>query len=188
MTGTPSSAFRPQNEILVRPLREEDLPDLEWDGEYVHFRDLYRRAYEDMLLGSRLMMVAEVPVTGEIIGQVFLQYSSGDPRFADGRTRGYIYALRVKRPYQNQGIGRRLIGAAEENLREKGLRVATIGVAKTNTGAQRLYQRLGYRIREEDAGRWTYQDEKGHLREVNEPSWLMEHSLDSQASQARGEG
>jgi ribosomal protein S18 acetylase RimI-like enzyme len=120
--------------------------------------------------------------TGEIVGQVFLQYASDDPRFADGLTRGYIYALRVKAAYQNQGIGRQLIQEAEGHLRQKGMRLATIGVAKSNAGAQRLYERLGYRVLGEDAGCWTYLDEKGNLREVNEPSWLMGGPLDSGVS------
>jgi ribosomal protein S18 acetylase RimI-like enzyme len=188
MTEVKTTPLRPQDEILIRPLREEDLPALEWDGEYVHFRTLYRRAYEEMLLGSRLMMVAVNETTDEIVGQVFVQYSSDDPRFADGRTRGYVYALRVKVAYQNRGIGRRLIHTAEDVLRQKGMRAATIGVAKANTGAQRLYERLGYQVLGEDAGRWTYLDERGNLREVNEPSWLMEHILESMASRGRPGG
>jgi ribosomal protein S18 acetylase RimI-like enzyme len=179
MTGERTRPLEPPDQVLIRVLREEDLPALEWNGEYTHFRNLYRRTFEEMLQGVRLMMVATQAASGEIIGQVFLQYASGDPRFADGRTRGYIYALRVKAAYQNHGIGRRLIREAEAHLRQKGMRVATIGVAKSNAAAQRLYERLGYRVLGEDAGRWTYLDERGNLREVNEPSWLMEHRLDS---------
>ncbi|MGA2111851.1 MAG: N-acetyltransferase [Anaerolineales bacterium] len=188
MREAPTTPPQPQGEIVIRPLREEDLLDLEWDGEYVHFRNLYRRAYEEMLQGLRLMMVAVDGTTGEIVGQVFVQYSSGDPRFADGRTRGYIYALRVKAGYQNRGIGHQLIQAAEDNLRQKGMRTATIGVAKSNTGAQRLYEHIGYRVLGEDAGRWSYLDERGHLQEVNEPSWVMEHLLESKASRGRAGG
>jgi ribosomal protein S18 acetylase RimI-like enzyme len=175
----------PRDKILIRLLREEDLPALEWEGEYTHFRNLYRRTYEEMLEGVRLMMVAVQAATGEMVGQVFLQYSSGDPRFADGRTRGYIYALRVKPAYQNRGIGAHLIQQAEANLRHRGMRVATIGVAKANAAARRLYERLGYRVLGEDAGRWTYLDERGNLREVDEPSWLMERSLDAQGANGK---
>jgi ribosomal protein S18 acetylase RimI-like enzyme len=181
MTEEKTQPLAPPEQVVIRVLREEDLPALEWEGEYKHFRNLYRRTYEEMLEGVRLMMVAVCSATDEVVGQVFLQYSSGDPRFADGRTRGYIYALRVKGPYQNQGIGAHLIREAEAKLRQKGMRVATIGVAKSNAAAQRLYERLGYHVLGEDAGRWTYLDERGNLREVNEPSWLMERPLDWRA-------
>ena len=186
MTEAKTTTPQPQDQVSIRPLREEDLPDLEWDGEYVHFRNLYRRAYEEMLSGSRVMLVAVEGSSGGIVGQIFIQYSSGDPRFADGRTRGYLYALRVKPAYQNRGIGRQLIHAAEDNLRQKGMRVATIGVAKTNIRAQRLYARLGYHVLGEDAGRWTYLDEQDNLREVNEPSWLMERPLILKVARDRG--
>ena len=32
--------------FTIRPLQEEDLPALEWDGEYLHFRLLYRSHYK----------------------------------------------------------------------------------------------------------------------------------------------
>ena len=37
---------------------EEDLPKLEWYGEYLHFRRVFRRAYDDQLAGRRLMLLA----------------------------------------------------------------------------------------------------------------------------------
>jgi ribosomal protein S18 acetylase RimI-like enzyme len=167
----------PLLEFTIRPLREEELPALEWDGEYAHFRHLFRQSFEEMQLGQRIMLVAYAADSGALAGQVFLQFISSDPKYADGASRGYLYALRVKPAYQNRGLGRQLILAAEEQLRGRGMLVSTIGVAKDNMRAQRLYERMGYEIVGEDPGRWTYVDHLGHLREVNEPSWLMAHEL-----------
>ena len=165
------------DKFIVRPLREEELPALEWEGEYAHFRHLFRQSFEEMQLGQRVMLVAYAAGSGALAGQVFVQFISSDPKYADGASRGYLYALRVKSEYQNRGLGRQLIQAAEEQLRGRGMQVSTIGVAKDNPRAQRLYEQMGYQIVGEDPGRWTNVDHHGQLREVNEPSWLMAHEL-----------
>jgi ribosomal protein S18 acetylase RimI-like enzyme len=164
-------------EFVIRPLREDELPALEWEGEYTHFRNLFQQSFEEMQLGQRVMLVAYAAGSGAMAGQVFVQFISADPKYADGASRGYLYALRVKPAYQNRGLGRQLIQAAEERLRARGMDVSTIGVAKDNMRAQKLYERMGYQIVGEDPGRWTYVDHQGGVREVNEPSWLMAHEL-----------
>ncbi len=166
-----------ERDFLVRRLEERDLPALEWDGTFLHFRNLFRQAYEDMRLGTRLLLVMEHGQSGEIVGQIFLQWNSSDPRFADGRRRGYLYSLRVKPAFQRRGLGTRLIRAAEDALREHGMDTASIGVEKDNPEARLLYERHGYRIIAEDPGCWSYTDHLGKRQEVKEPAWLMEKKL-----------
>jgi len=164
-------------EFLVRRLEERDLPALEWNGEFLHFRNLFRQAYEDMRLGTRWLLVMEHRPSGDIVGQIFIQWNSNDPRFADGRRRGYLYSLRVKLAFQRRGLGTRLIDAAEEELRQRGMDTASIGVEKDNRDARSLYERQGYRIIAEDPGLWSYTDHLGRRQEVSEPAWLMEKKL-----------
>ena len=64
-TDHPSRA--PLDEILVRELKKKDLPALEWDGEYTHFRNVYRGVYQRTRLGTAAAWVAESPVDG-IVG------------------------------------------------------------------------------------------------------------------------
>jgi ribosomal protein S18 acetylase RimI-like enzyme len=163
-----------EDEFVIRPLLEEDLPALEWDGVYVHFRQLFRQAYEDMRLGTRLSLVLKHRTSGEMVGQVFIQWNSSDPRFADGRRRGYLYALRIKPAFRQRGLGSRMIQAAEDELRRRGMDMASIGVEKDNPRARGLYERHGYRILAEDPGHWFYTDHQGNVQEVIEPAWLME--------------
>lgn len=47
--------------------------------------------------------------------------------------------------YRSQGIGTRLIAAAEQMARERGFREVCVGVDIENTRARSLYERLGYR-------------------------------------------
>lgn len=159
----------------IRAALASDLPKLEWGGQYTHFRDIFRRTFEEQQHRRRLMLVADVG--GYPVGQVFLQFSSGDLSFADGRDRAYLYSLRVMEPFQRRGLGTRLIGAAEELLRERGFHWTTIAAARDNAAAQRLYQRLGYRIFTEDPGRWDYVDHEGKLRTVVEPCYVMEKRI-----------
>ena len=174
MTSAPNML---DGEFIVRRLEEQDLPALEWDGAFLHFRNLFRHSFEDMRLGIRLLLVMEHRPSGAIVGQVFLQWNSSDPRFADGRRRGYLYSLRVKPAFQRRGLGTRLMDAAEEELRQRGMDTASIGVEKDNRDARALYERQGYHIIAEDPGTWSYIDHLGRRQEVVEPAWLMEKKL-----------
>jgi ribosomal protein S18 acetylase RimI-like enzyme len=173
--------FRPgladPDAFVIRPIEERDLAALEWDGAYLHFRRLFRQAYQDMRIGTRQLLMMEHTATGEMIGQVFIQWSSSDPRFADGTHRGYLYALRIKPAFQSRGLGTRMLIAAESELRRRGMDTASIGVEKDNPRARALYERQGYRIIADDPGRWSYLDHEGIIREVLEPAWLMEKRI-----------
>lgn len=165
------------DEFVIRPVEERDLAALEWDGAFLHFRQLFRQAYEDMRLGTRYLLMMEHAPSGEMVGQVFIQWNSSDPRFADGRRRGYLYALRIKPNYRERGLGTRIICAAEDVLRKRGMDTASIGVEKDNPRARALYERSGYRVIADDPGRWSYIDHEGNRQEVLEPAWLMEKKL-----------
>jgi ribosomal protein S18 acetylase RimI-like enzyme len=162
-------------EVLIRQAREGDLSALEWEGRYQHFRRLYRRAMSQAKLGHRILLVAEVD--GRIVGQIFAQLASGRADLADGASSGYLYAFRVRPNYRNQGIGTRLIESAQDELRRRGFRRVVIAVAKTNMGARRLYEKLGYKRFAEDPGEWSYIDHEGKLRHVSEPAYVLEREL-----------
>jgi len=162
-------------EALIRHAREGDLAALEWEGRYQHFRRLYRRAMSQAKLGQRILLVAEAD--GRIVGQIFVQLTSGRAELADGASSGYLYAFRVRPSYRNQGIGTRLIESAEQELVRRGFRRIVIAVAKDNSGARRLYEKLGYQRFAEDPGEWSYIDHEGTLRHVSEPAYVLEKTL-----------
>lgn len=161
--------------VVIRPLEERDLPALEWDGEYRHYRAVFRSNFEDAQRGQRLMLVAVQQ--DRMLGQIFVQLNSADRQYADGRHRGYLYALRVRPAWRGQGLGRRLVSAAETQLLRRGYSTAVIAVAKHNERARTLYLRLGYRIFAEDPGIWVFTDADGREQRVEEPAWLMEKWL-----------
>lgn len=163
--------------VLIRAATEADLPALEWDGEYRHFRRVYRAAMNEALQDRRMVLVAEV--AGEVVGQLFVQLENVQLDPGGRRPTGYLYALRVRPPFRNQGIGTALVTYAEDNLRERRFVRAAIAVAKDNAGALRLYRRLGYEVFGEDPGNWSYVDDEGQLRHVLEPSYLLDKELAS---------
>lgn len=161
--------------VLIRPATEADLPALEWDGEYRHFRRVYRAALNEARQDRRMVLVAEVG--GDVVGQLFVQLENVQLDPGGRRPTGYLYALRVRPSFRNQGIGTALVARAEGDLRTRKFVRAAIAVAKDNGGALRLYHRLGYEMFGEDPGNWSYIDDEGHLRHVFEPSFLLDKDL-----------
>lgn len=162
--------------IRIRRMTREDLPDLEWDGEFTHFRNVYKNVYYRMQHGTAEAWVAELP-QAEIIGQVFLQLESDRPELADGWNRAYLYSFRIKPPYRNHGLGTRMLHVLEEYLIAKRFTRLTLNVARDNPDAIRLYKRHGFQIVAEEPGIWSYIDHQGQWKTVEEPSWRMEKRL-----------
>lgn len=163
-------------DLMVRRAGREDLPSLEWDGEYAHFRNLYKDTYQTVEKGHAVMWVSEVPAAG-VIGQLFVSYWGARSELADGCTRAYLYGFRVRPAYRNRGVGTYMMRVAEEDLAGRGFSRVTLNVAQENVGAQRFYARLGYQIVAADPGRWSYLDHLGKRRTVDEPAWRMEKVL-----------
>lgn len=163
-------------EVVIRPVKPTDLLHLEWEGEYRHFRRLYNEIYQSAIRGKAIMWVADLPGVG-LIGQLFVQLTSGRTELADGSTRAYIYGFRIKPDYRRQGLGRRMLHAAEKDLCERHFQRVTLNVGQDNPQARRLYEQLGYRVVGTDPGKWHYIDHQGNRRDVLEPAWRMEKIL-----------
>jgi ribosomal protein S18 acetylase RimI-like enzyme len=164
--------------VIVRQLRKGDLQALEWNGEFTHFRRLYRQSFESANRGRSVLWVIEYPGKG-IIGQLFVQLESGRKELADGSQRAYIYAFRVQPAYRNHGIGTSVLLFVEKDLRARGFKSVTLNVNRENAGARRLYEHLGYQVVADEPGIWSYIDHEGRTRHVNEPSWRMEKTFES---------
>ncbi len=168
-TIEPVPSMSVQLDISFRLARADDLPKLEWYGQYTHFREVFRRTYREQVNGTRLMLIADC--NHFPIAQLFMQVG------AKKQKRTYFYSFRVMEHFRGQGIGSRLLEEAETIALAYGYHGATIAAAKNNLRARDLYQRLGYRIVSEDEGRWSYNDHEGRTRHVHEPCWVLEKRL-----------
>lgn len=162
--------------VVIRHLDSSDLPELEWGGEYVHFRRLFQDAYEYAQQGRSILWVADLSEKG-VIGQLFIQLFSGRRELADGHNRAYIYGFRIKPAYRRAGLGQRMMEIAEQELISLGYQIVTLNVGQNNPDARRLYEKLGYKVVAGEPGRWSYIDHQGNRREVDEPAWRMEKRL-----------
>ncbi len=171
MTSQDSHQGSPQG-VVIRQVRKEDLPGLEWKGEYIHYRRLFAQAYQEAVDGNAVLWLCEMSLSG-IIGQAFVQLLSQNLDLADGSMRAYVHGVRVMPEYQNQGIGTRLMNIIEQDLLERGFKEIVLNVSRENSGGLRLYRRLGYRIIGADAGEWSYIDHRGVRCFVKEPAWRM---------------
>jgi ribosomal protein S18 acetylase RimI-like enzyme len=161
--------------VIVRQATRDDVYRLEWDGQFTQFRNLFRRAYKEQQNGRRLMLVADY--NGYPIGRLFVLFTSSDNFIANGSTRAYLYSFYIMTPFRGLGIGSHMVRYAEAVLIERGFQFATIAVAKQNSGALRLYERLHYTHVREDPGRWSYTDHIGRTHRVQEPCWILEKAL-----------
>lgn len=169
-----STDFSPPQlgDINIRLATQADLPFMEWEGEYTHFRRVYARAWQRAERGDALLWVAER--NDRLVGQLFvLLRSEYDPESADGQNRGFIHSFRVRSELRGLGLGSRLLFAAESDLVARGFQWAYLHVAHDNPDGIRLYERHGYQRIIPVKGEWVYEDHLGREQRVSEPGWRM---------------
>ena len=160
-------------DLRIREATEADLPGMEWEGEYIHFRKVYRDAMKEAKQRRRVILVADVG--NELVGQIFVNYYSTWRMAQPGLLTGYLHSFRVKPTYRNRGIGGYLIQTAE--LVERHFQRVVISVAKMNDAALRLYKNHGYAILREDPGRWSFLDHQNQVQHISEPAYILQKLL-----------
>ncbi len=95
----------------------------------------YESSYE--ILGDPTREIYVAKVGEEIAGFVIL--------LMHGAFVGYIQTICMAPEHRNRGLGRRLLSFAEERIFRESPNVF-LCVSSFNTGAQRLYLRLGYEL------------------------------------------
>lgn len=166
-----------QGQFRIRPLRVEDLPALEWEGAYTHFRQVYAQAYQRARGGNARLWVLEQPGE-EMLGQLFvLLNSQAVPELADGHSRAFIHSFRIRPSFRRRGLGSWLLRHAEGDLWRHGFAFTFLSVARANAQGRRFYARHGYKRMGADPGRWSYVDHHGRTRHVHEPGWRLRKEL-----------
>ena len=128
----------------VRPMRPEDAASvavLTTQLGYASTEAEIGRRFD--LLRDRLdtrLLVAEQD--GSVVGWIHVQAAS----LLECDARAEIWGLVVDESARGVGVGRRLVEAAEEWARERGLKSMALRSNQRRTAAQGFYQHLGYTI------------------------------------------
>ncbi len=77
--------------------------------------------------------------------------------YRKGSKIGCIETIDVDLPHQNQGIGTRLLAAAETDMKSRGIKSSQLEVSEGNKPAILLYQKAGYTIKERLLGYYKYE-------------------------------
>ncbi len=157
-------------QVSIRPCQREDLASLEWFGMFNRYRQLYADTFARSEKGEVVMLVA---VVNEFpVGRVWI-----DMVKERELSIGILYALAVLPPFQDLGIGSRLIAAAESLLSKRGYKIAELGVEKDNPNARRLYQRLGYQEIRDNLEKWELVTPEGQTIQEQADEWIMQKNL-----------
>lgn len=167
--------------VRIRPAQATDLPGLEWEGEFAHFRQMYAEVFQRCAAGRAAMWLADLPSVG-LVGQAFVQFSRfrAAGRFGHEFNRAYVHGFRVRPAYRNAGLGACIMDILEADLHQRGVSGITLNVVAENAAARRFYERRGYRVIARDPGRWSYVDQYGITREIHEPGWRMLKTLNTE--------
>ena len=103
--------------------------------------------YGEFLIGhaasdDKFVLVAEVD--GHIAGYIFAGVEGVDYMMLRGPA-GNLYDLLVDPAFRRRGVGRKLMEAALDELRRRGLHQAVLFTADKNANAQQLFSAVGFR-------------------------------------------
>ena len=129
--------------FVVRRATEADIPLMRrlWDefSTEAHYTPYPSGPFDPVLVRDHVALVAEED--GEIVGTLYANLST--PHF------GYVFGVYTVPGARGRGVGRALMQAVAEHLREQGREYVVLSVDTPNEGAREFYARLGF----EDASR-----------------------------------
>lgn len=162
--------------VNIRLMREADLPELEWDGEYTRYRKIYQEIYRNFVKGISLPFVAETETDG-MIGQVFLTRKEPNPSYSPRAGSFFLSSFRIKPDFRGRGLGSRLMDICFREVRTHRLRDIFLNCSTDNNRARRFYEKHGFRIVRMDEGNWTYVNHEGIVVTEHQSAYLMRRTL-----------
>jgi ribosomal protein S18 acetylase RimI-like enzyme len=121
---------------LLHRLRDEFQQELD---KPPYFDEPWETVAQDVddTIANGIAVIAEED--GEAVGYALASVVPQTP------IRGHLYDLFVHVDARGRGVGRELIAAVAERLKQHGVTHLSLDVALTNDSARRLYERLGFR-------------------------------------------
>ena len=93
--------------------------------------------------GSQMLVVAEDPDDGRVLGTLQLGFLPG--LSMKGMLRGQIESVRVRADRRGQGVGRQMVAWAVETCRARGCGLVQLSSHASRADAIRFYESLGFK-------------------------------------------
>ena len=87
---------------------------------------------------------------GKLHGFIIVTYRSGSQT-------GSIETIDVDPQFQNQGVGKRLLAAAEADMKQRGMQFSQLETSEGNQAALSLYRKAGYVFKRRLPGFYRYE-------------------------------
>ncbi len=158
--------------INIRLMREEDLYEIEWNGEFSRYRRIYKEVYRSSQSGLSIPWIAEDPENG-IIGQVFLTKKTPNRSFCEFSPYLFLTSFRVKQDFRDRGLGTVLMKKSIDTARNLKIGYICLNCAQRNLRGRKFYDRFGFVVIRDDPGNWSYIDDRGEICTEIEPAWAM---------------
>ncbi len=141
--------------LEVRPVVREDLRAI-WEAEVEAFAghwgasalDHSEASWQEWLADPlhRQVDLWQVAWDGDEVAGMVRPFINEDDNARFGVRRGWCENISTRAPWRGRGLASALIGRALRALRDRGMTEAALGVdAQNETGALRLYQKMGFR-------------------------------------------
>jgi mycothiol synthase len=143
--------FDPAHDV-EKAWRVDNLAFQDHWGHTIFPLEEFRRQLDEPHFRPELWLLAEEEATGKAVG---IGLSQVDPSWIEqtGRKEGYVATLGVLREYRQKGLGTAMLAQSLHVLRQAGMEAAHLHADAENlTGAMRLYERLGFKLRKTQVG------------------------------------
>jgi ribosomal protein S18 acetylase RimI-like enzyme len=137
-TGDRSGATQELTRIRIRAGRRDDVDALVALEQACFRTDRFSRRAFDWLLTRAFADVLCLTVDGNVVGCAIVVYRTG-------LTGARLYTLAVAPQLQGNGLGTRLLAAAERAAKRRGRTALRLEVRLRNRAARAMYERRGYR-------------------------------------------
>jgi ribosomal protein S18 acetylase RimI-like enzyme len=99
----------------------------------------------------------------------FVQFREERGVYDQDRDRGFVDNVYVRPADRNDGVGGRLLAAAEASLADRGMDAVALSVLAGNRAARRFYERRGYRAHRVEMERSLERESDTHTKGGGEP-------------------
>jgi ribosomal-protein-alanine N-acetyltransferase len=124
---------------IIRSATEADINAVH-KIEMGSYPDPWPRSIFFLMRGRAPDLFIVTKVEGSIVG-----YAIGDIEWRRGIKIGHVMNIAIAKEWRRKGFAEKLLNELEVRLRERGAKIAYLEVRASNTSAQRLYKKIGYR-------------------------------------------